>query len=187
MAKASSNLVAELFEEIYEKGREFQKEVQQCAKEARAGIKVPCAMVGAELPTAEEGKPFKIKIGKLRGVESQGMLCSARELQLSEDHGGLLELPSAAPIGASVREYMQLDDNLFTLKLTPNLAHCLSVYGIARELSALTGAPLITPAIESVPASGSDHRRIVGAHRSTGQETVDARCRAHRQESFAQQ
>ncbi|MGR4871073.1 phenylalanine--tRNA ligase subunit beta [Variovorax sp. LARHSF232] len=117
------------------------------APNARVGIKVPCALVGAELPPGEDGKPFQIKLGKLRGVESQGMLCSARELQLSEDHGGLLELAGDAPVGADVREVLQLDDMLLTLKLTPNLAHGLSVYGIARELSAITGAPLKTPAI----------------------------------------
>src|SRR5512140_441763 len=115
------------------------------APNARAGIKVPCALVGAELPPGEDGKPFQIKLSKLRGVESQGMLCSARELQLSEDHGGLLELATDAKIGADVRDVLRLDDTLFTLKLTPNLAHALSVYGVARELSALTGAPLKQP------------------------------------------
>ncbi len=115
------------------------------APNARVGIRVPCAMVGAELPPGEDGKPFSIKVGKLRGVESQGMLCSARELKLSEDHGGLLELPADAPLGQNIREYLQLDDTLFTLKLTPNLAHCLSVYGVAREVAALTGAPLQNP------------------------------------------
>ena len=112
------------------------------APNARVGIKVPCAMVGAELPPAEDGKPFLIKVGQLRGVESQGMLCSARELKLSEDHGGLLELSADAPLGKDIRDYLNLDDTLFTLKLTPNLAHCLSVYGVAREVAALTGAPL---------------------------------------------
>ncbi|NDY93341.1 phenylalanine--tRNA ligase subunit beta [Ideonella livida] len=120
------------------------------APNARAGIKIPLATVGAELPPGEDGKPFKIGKGKLRGVESFGMLCSARELKLSEDHGGLLELPADAPVGTNLREYLQLDDTLFTLKLTPNLAHCLSVYGIAREVSALTGTPLTTPAIAAV-------------------------------------
>ncbi len=122
------------------------------APNARPGIRVPCALVGAELPPGEDGQPFRIKLGKLRGVESQGMLCSARELQLSEDHGGLLELPADAPVGADVRAYLKLDDTLFTLKLTPNLAHALSVYGVARELSALTGAPLNTPALPQVAA-----------------------------------
>ena len=112
------------------------------APNARVGIKVPCAMVGAELPPGEDGKPFLIKVGQLRGVESQGMLCSARELKLSEDHGGLLELALDAALGQDIREYLNLDDTLFTLKLTPNLAHCLSVYGVAREVAALTGAPL---------------------------------------------
>ncbi|WP_428423972.1 phenylalanine--tRNA ligase subunit beta [Methylibium sp.] len=124
------------------------------APNVRAGIKVPCALVGAELPPAEVGgAPFQIKLGQLRGVESQGMLCSARELKLSEDHGGLLVLADDAPVGASIRTHLQLDDTLFTLKLTPNLAHCLSVYGIAREVSALTGAPLKLPSFPPVPAT----------------------------------
>jgi phenylalanyl-tRNA synthetase beta chain len=123
------------------------------APNARVGIKVPCALVGAELPPGEDGKPFLIKVGKLRGVESQGMLCSARELKLSEDHGGLLELAADAPLGQDIREHLKLDDTLFTLKLTPNLAHCLSVFGVAREVAALTGAPLKTPAIPAVKAT----------------------------------
>ncbi len=126
------------------------------APNARLGIKVPCAMVGAELPPGEDGKPFLIKVGKLRGVESFGMLCSARELKLSEDHGGLLELAAKAPIGQDIRQHLNLDDTLFTLKLTPNLAHCLSVYGVARELSALTGAPLKSPVFAATPVNASD-------------------------------
>ena len=126
------------------------------APNARVGIKVPCALVGAELPPGDDGKPFVIKLGQLRGVESQGMLCSARELKLSEDHGGLLELPADALVGRSIREQLQLDDMLFTLKLTPNLAHCLSVYGIAREVSALTGTPLTEPAFPAVAVSLQD-------------------------------
>lgn len=117
------------------------------APNARVGIKVPCALVGAELPLGEDGKPFQIQVGKLRGVESFGMLCSARELKLSEDHGGLLELAADATVGQNIRQHLNLDDTLFTLKLTPNLAHCLSVFGVARELSALTGATLRTPVL----------------------------------------
>ncbi|MFN3828518.1 phenylalanyl-tRNA synthetase beta subunit [Tepidimonas ignava] len=120
------------------------------APNARAGIRVPCALVGAVLPPGADGKPFEIRVGKLRGVDSHGMLCSARELGLSEDHGGLLELPADAPVGRDLREVLALDDRLFTLKLTPNLAHCLSVYGVAREVAALTGAPLKAPAIAPV-------------------------------------
>jgi phenylalanyl-tRNA synthetase beta chain len=120
------------------------------APNARVGIKVPCALIGAELPPGEDGKSLLIKQTKLRGVESQGMLCSARELKLSEDHGGLLELAADAPVGANVRDVLKLDDTLFTLKLTPNLAHALSVYGVARELSALTGAPLKQPVFTPV-------------------------------------
>ena len=126
------------------------------APNARVGIRIPCAMVGAELPPGEDGKPFLIKVGKLRGVESQGMLCSAKELKIADDHGGLLELPADAPIGQNIREFLKLDDTLFTLKLTPNLAHCLSVYGIAREVSALTGTPLKTPVFKALPAQVQD-------------------------------
>lgn len=120
------------------------------APNARAGIRVPTALVGAVLPPGDDGQSFEIRLGKLRGVESQGMLCSARELKLSEDHAGLLELDASAPVGRSVREVLDLDDHVFTLKLTPNLAHALSVYGVARELSALTGAPLKQPKFEPV-------------------------------------
>ena len=120
------------------------------APNARVGLRAPLATVGAELPPGDDGKPFTIGVGKLRGVESRGMLCSAKELKIADDHGGLLELPDDAPVGADLRGYLRLDDHVFTLKLTPNLAHALSVYGIAREVSALTGAPLKTPAIAPV-------------------------------------
>ena len=126
------------------------------APNARVGIKVPCAMVGAELPPSEDGKPFLIKVGNLRGVESQGMLCSARELKLSDEHGGLLELNDDAVIGQDIRAHLHLDDTLFTLKLTPNLAHCLSVFGVAREVAALTGAPLNIPNFPSVSTDQSE-------------------------------
>jgi len=131
------------------------------APNARVGIKVPLATVGAELPPADDakadGKPFKIGVGKLRGVESRGMLCSARELKIADDHGGLLELAADAPVGADIRSWLKLDDSVFTLKLTPNLAHGLSVFGIAREVAALTGAPLRTPVITPV-APAHDER-----------------------------
>ncbi len=129
------------------------------APNARVGLVVPCATVGAVLPAGADGKPFHIRLGKLRGVESQGMLCSAKELQLLESglgDEGLLELPHDAAVGRDIREQLALDDTLFTLKLTPNLAHCLSVYGVARELSALTGAPLLLPQFPAVAVGIQD-------------------------------
>jgi phenylalanyl-tRNA synthetase beta chain len=88
---------------------------------------------------------MKIGVAKMRGVESFGMLCSSKELGLSQEHAGLLVLPADAKVGASVREALDLDDTLFTLKLTPNRADCLSILGVAREVAALTGAPLSVP------------------------------------------
>jgi phenylalanyl-tRNA synthetase beta chain len=120
------------------------------APNVRAGMKAPVALVGAELPPAqagEGGEPFRIRLGQIRGVESRGMLCSARELKLSEDHEGLLVLDDAAPVGVDIRAHLSLDDTVFTLKLTPNLGHALSVFGVAREVAAITGAPLKTPTI----------------------------------------
>ena len=129
------------------------------APNVRVGIKVPCAMVGAELPPSDEkvsSEPFRIKLGKLRGVESQGMLCSARELKLSDEAGGLLILAADAQVGRSIREHLLLDDTLFTLKLTPNLGHVLSVYGVAREVAALTGSPLLQPTFPKARVASND-------------------------------
>lgn len=105
------------------------------APNARGGLKVPFARIGAELPGE-----LTIKQAKLRGVESQGMLCSAAELQVSEDHAGLLELPADAPVGADVRDYLDLDDATIELGLTPNRGDCLSIAGLAREVGAVYGA-----------------------------------------------
>lgn len=127
------------------------------APNVKPGISVPCALVGAVLPPAEAGgAPFEIKVGKLRGVESYGMLCSARELKLSEDHGGLLVLPDDAPVGQDIRQYLDLDDQVFTIKLTPNKADCLSIHGVAREVSALTGATLSLPDMSPVAVTIQD-------------------------------
>jgi len=120
------------------------------APNVRAGMKAICAMSGALLPPGADGKPFEIKTGKLRGVESQGMMCSAKELKISEESSGLMELPADAPVGASIRDYLGLDDLKFTIKLTPNKADCLSVLGVAREVSALTGTPLHVPTTKQV-------------------------------------
>jgi phenylalanyl-tRNA synthetase beta chain len=123
------------------------------APNVRVGMKAPCAMAGAVLPPGADGKPFEIKVGKLRGVESQGMMCSARELKISEESNGLLELPPDAPVGQNIRDYLLLNDLKFTIKLTPNRADALSVLGVAREVSALTGAPLSVPAARAVPVT----------------------------------
>jgi phenylalanyl-tRNA synthetase beta chain len=106
------------------------------APNVRPGIKVPAALVGARLPGME------IKAAKVRGVESHGMLCSARELGLSEDAAGLLVLPQDAQTGADIRKVLDLDDQLFTTKPTPNRGDCLSLLGMAREVAAITGAAM---------------------------------------------
>ena len=115
------------------------------APNVRAGIKVPCATIGAVLPG-----DFKIKKSKLRGVVSMGMLCSARELGTSEDHNGIWILPDDAPVGMSIREYAHLDDARIEIKLTPNRGDALSVVGVARDLHAVTGAPLTLPTMDAV-------------------------------------
>jgi phenylalanyl-tRNA synthetase beta chain len=125
------------------------------APNAAAGIKIPCALVGADLAG------FGIKAAKLRGVESFGMLCSAKELGISDESGGLLVLPEDAPVGTDLRDYLALDDTLFTIKLTPNRADCLSLTGIAREVAALTGSPLSLVACAPVAAAHADTRAIV--------------------------
>ena len=131
------------------------------APNARAGIKIPCALVGAELPPSEVGgKPFMIKLGKLRGVESQGMLCSGRELGLGDDHEGILELPVDAPVGDDIRKYLDLDDQIFVIKLTPNKADCLSLIGMAREVSAITGAALCAPKWTAPNVSIADKLKV---------------------------
>ncbi|MDL2339255.1 MAG: phenylalanine--tRNA ligase subunit beta, partial [Pseudomonadota bacterium] len=133
------------------------------APNVRAGIKVPCAVVGAELPPADDkagSEPFRIKLGKLRGVESQGMLCSARELKLSDEAGGLLILAADATVGRNIRDHLLLDDTLFTLKLTPNLGHVLSVYGVAREVAALTGSPLVQPTFAKAHVASPDTLKV---------------------------
>ncbi|KNH09941.1 Phenylalanyl-tRNA synthetase beta chain [Candidatus Burkholderia brachyanthoides] len=117
------------------------------------GIKVPVALIGAELPPTEAGgELFAIKPTKLRGIDSQGMLCSARELKLSEDHSGLLILSADAQVGQDIREVLNLDDTVFEIKLTPNKADCLSVFGVARETAAITGTqlkPIDMPPVET--------------------------------------
>ncbi|WPC03416.1 phenylalanine--tRNA ligase subunit beta [Pseudomonas benzenivorans] len=131
------------------------------APNVRPGLKIPFAMIGAELPG-----DFKIKKAKLRGVESNGMLCSASELQISEDNDGLMELPAEAPVGQDIRAYLSLDDASIEVDLTPNRGDCLSLAGLAREVSALYGAPVTRPTIAAVPAAHDEVRpvEVLAAH-----------------------
>lgn len=129
------------------------------APNARTGLKTACALVGAQLPG-----DFQIKQAKVRNVESFGMLCSAKELGLSADAAGIMELPADAPVGATLRDWLDLDDHLITLKLTPNRGDCLSVLGIAREVAALTGAALEGVDCSAVAAQLADTHPVVIEH-----------------------
>ncbi len=120
------------------------------APNVRTGIKVPTALVGARLPQAT------IRTAKVRGVESQGMLCSEKELGLAEEASGLMILPQDAPLGMSVRELLDLDDQLLTTKPTPNRGDCLSLLGMAREVAAVTGARLNVNDPKAVAPAVSD-------------------------------
>lgn len=118
-----------------------------------AGATVPCALAGAELPGGG-----RITKSSMRGVESQGMLCSASELGISDDASGLLLLDPGLAIGTDLREALDLDDTLLTLKLTPNRADCLSIIGIARDVSAITAAPMTLPPRAEVRTTTSTTR-----------------------------
>jgi phenylalanyl-tRNA synthetase beta chain len=126
------------------------------APNVAVGLRVPCALPGAKLPG-----DFTIKVAKVRGIESSGMLCSAKELGIAEEASGLLILPLDAPVGQSIRDYLDLNDQLFTLKLTPNRADCLSLTGIAREVAAITAFPASLLAVPDVPATIPDKRDVV--------------------------
>ncbi len=133
------------------------------APNARPGMKAPLARVGARLPGME------IRRAALRGVDSEGMLASARELGLSNDHSGVLELPQDSQPGVDLRSVLQLDDRILRLKLTPNRADCLSILGVAREVSALTGASLELPRIQTIPATtGARHAVRISAPEGCG-------------------
>ncbi|MFN7836233.1 MAG: phenylalanine--tRNA ligase subunit beta [Burkholderiaceae bacterium] len=125
------------------------------APNVAAGLKVPCALPGAELPGG-----FRIHPTTMRGVESGGMLCSAKELGISDERQGLLVLDAELPPGLDIRQALELDDPLFILKLTPNRADCLSIHGLAREVAALTQIDWSVPGIEPVPASIPDRLSV---------------------------
>ncbi|MEB3767460.1 phenylalanine--tRNA ligase subunit beta [Acinetobacter sp. MD2] len=119
------------------------------------GMKVPVATVGAVLPG-----DFKIKKGKLRGIESHGMLCGASEIDLEDKIDGLLELPSDAPIGMNIRDYLKLDDNVIDISITPNRGDCFSIRGIAREFGVINQLAVTQPEINPVAATIADEKGI---------------------------
>lgn len=125
------------------------------APNVRPGLKVPFAMIGAQLPG-----DFKIKKAKLRGVESNGMLCSQAELQIGEGNDGLMELPVDAPVGEDVRTYLSLDDASIEVDLTPNRGDCLSLAGMAREVGALYAAKVLRPEVPAIPAAHDEVRPV---------------------------
>jgi phenylalanyl-tRNA synthetase beta chain len=122
------------------------------ASNARAGLRTALAVVGAQLPGE-----LRIGAAKLRGVESQGMLASARELGLAEASSGILELPADAPLGKPLRDYLGLDEAILELNVSPNRGDAMSVIGIAREVAALAGSALAGPVIHAVTPQNSDH------------------------------
>lgn len=126
------------------------------APNCRTGLKVAVATVGAVLPG-----DFKIKKAKLRGQPSHGMLCSNSELGLNDDHDGIIELPADAPVGMDYRDYLQLNDVILDVDLTPNRADCLGMRGIAREVGVLNRLAVQAPAVEAVPAQHDEQRDIV--------------------------
>ena len=126
------------------------------APNAREGLMAPLARVGAVLPGG-----FKIKKAKLRGVESQGMLCAGAELTISEDNDGLMELPSDAPVGTDIRDYLGLDDQVIELGLTPNRADCLSMRGVARDVAVALDEAFLEPTIPNVSPVVDDEFPVV--------------------------
>ena len=126
------------------------------APNVRVGMKAPVATIGAVLPG-----DFKIKKGKLRGIESQGMLCGASEIDLEDKIDGLLELPSDAPVGVNVREYLDLDDHVIDISITPNRGDCFSIRGIAREIAVINQMTATAPEINEVAATIADEKKVI--------------------------
>ena len=125
------------------------------APNVHVGMKAPVATIGAVLPG-----DFKIKKGKLRGVESQGMLCGASEIDLEDKIDGLLELPADAPVGVNIREYLKLDDNVIDISITPNRGDCFSIRGIAREIAVINQLQVNEPQIQSIAATIGDEKTV---------------------------
>lgn len=125
------------------------------APNVATGILAPLARVGAMLPGG-----LSIRQASMRGIESQGMLCSARELGLSDDASGLLLLDPDAPVGVDLRRLLDLDDAVLEVKLTPNRADCLSILGLSREVAAITGARMTPPPLAPASYTGDAHRAV---------------------------
>jgi phenylalanyl-tRNA synthetase beta chain len=125
------------------------------APNARAGLKAPLATIGAKLPNG-----IDIKKAALRGVESNGMLCSAKELAIDADASGLMELPSDAPAGKALSDYLGLPDARIELKLTPNRPDCLGLRGLAYDVAALFGVAAAEPKVDPVPATTPSRRDV---------------------------
>jgi phenylalanyl-tRNA synthetase beta chain len=140
-----------------EDGTPVPRQIVCGAKNFRVGDKVPLALPGALLPG-----DFKIKVGKLRGVESEGMLCSAKELRLADDAEGLLILPADAEVGSRISEIFP-PDTILELEVTPNRPDWLCHIGVAREIAAFTGMPLRVPVIEIPATCPSEHIAIQDA------------------------
>ncbi len=147
------------------------------APNVRVGMKAPVATIGAVLPG-----DFKIKKGKLRGVESQGMLCGASEIDLEDKIDGLLELPADAPVGVNIREYLKLDDHVIDISITPNRGDCFSIRGIAREIAVINKLQMNEPVINSVDATIADEKKVVisteGAPRYLGRVVKNVNVKA---------
>ncbi|MHC3122875.1 phenylalanine--tRNA ligase subunit beta [Acinetobacter sp. GN11] len=155
------------------------------APNVRSGMKAPVATIGAVLPG-----DFKIKKGKLRGIESQGMLCGASEIDLEDKIDGLLELPADAPVGVNIREYLKLDDNVIDISITPNRGDCFSIRGIAREIAVINKLQMNEPVINTVDATITDEKKVVisteGAPRYLGRVVKNVNVKAATPEWMAQ-
>lgn len=125
------------------------------APNVRVGMKAPVATIGAVLPG-----DFKIKKGKLRGIESQGMLCGASEIDLEDKIDGLLELPQDAPVGTNIRDYLKLDDHVIDISITPNRGDCFSIRGIAREIGVINQLVVTPPVIAAVESSILEQKQV---------------------------
>jgi phenylalanyl-tRNA synthetase beta chain len=136
-------------------GQEEPLDIVCGASNVRTSLRIPVATVGAVLPGN-----FKIKPSKLRGEPSNGMLCSEEELGLADSADGLMELPSDAPIGTDIRDYLQLDDTIIEVDLTPNRADCLSVEGVAREISCFAKQPVKNKPAPKIETSINDHKNV---------------------------